>query len=73
VAASLIAEGAVDTLVLVHRRELLEHWIDRLEAFLNLLAKTIGRIGDGCTKRPRRTRVEILYVFHDRQQWPSRL
>ena len=34
-------------LVLVHRQQLLEQWIERLSAFLGLPAKAIGRIGGG--------------------------
>jgi superfamily II DNA or RNA helicase len=35
------------TLVLVHRRQLLDQWIDRLSTFLGLSVKSIGRIGGG--------------------------
>ncbi len=47
VAASLIARRRVSTLVLVHRRQLLEQWIDRLQTFLDVPPKSIGRIGGG--------------------------
>ncbi len=47
VAASLIAQRGVNTLVLVHRRQLLDQWIDRLSTFLGLSVKSIGRIGGG--------------------------
>jgi superfamily II DNA or RNA helicase/very-short-patch-repair endonuclease len=50
VAAWLIAQRGVNTLVLVHRRQLLEQWVDRLSEFLNLPANAIGRIGGGCKK-----------------------
>jgi superfamily II DNA or RNA helicase/very-short-patch-repair endonuclease len=50
VAASLIAERGVNTLVLVHRRQLLEQWVERLSMFLGLPAKVIGRIGGGRKK-----------------------
>jgi len=50
VAAWLIAERRVSTLVLVHRRQLLEQWVERLSAFLGLPAKAIGRIGGGRKK-----------------------
>ena len=39
VAAWLIAQRGVNTLVLVHRRQLLEQWVERLSAFLELPAK----------------------------------
>jgi len=50
VAASLIAQRGVNTLVLIHRRQLLDQWVDRLETFLELPAKSIGRIGGGRSK-----------------------
>ena len=50
VAAWLIAQRGVNTLVLVHRQQLLEQWIERLSTFLNLPAKTVGRLGGGRKK-----------------------
>jgi len=50
VAAWLIAERSVNTLVLVHRRQLLEQWVERLSTFLRLPPKAIGRIGGGRKK-----------------------
>jgi superfamily II DNA or RNA helicase/very-short-patch-repair endonuclease len=50
VAAWLIAKRGVNTLVLVHRRQLLEQWVERLSAFLDLPPKSIGRIGGGRKK-----------------------
>ena len=50
IAAWLIAQRGVNTLVLVHRRQLLEQWIERLSAFLGMPPKAIGRIGGGRTK-----------------------
>jgi superfamily II DNA or RNA helicase len=47
VAAKLIAERGVDTLVLVHRQQLLEQWRARLAMFLDLPANAIGQIVGG--------------------------
>src|SRR5947207_523731 len=47
VAAWLIAQRGVNTLVLVHRRQLLDQWVERLSTFLDAPAKSIGRIGGG--------------------------
>jgi superfamily II DNA or RNA helicase len=47
IAAWLIAERGVNTLVLVHRRQLLHQWVERLSAFLNVPVSAIGRIGGG--------------------------
>jgi superfamily II DNA or RNA helicase/very-short-patch-repair endonuclease len=50
IAAWLIARRGVNTLVLVHRQQLLEQWIDRLSAFLNIPPAAIGRTGGGRRK-----------------------
>ena len=50
VAASLLAARGANTLVLVHRRQLMDQWIARLGAFLDLPASAIGRIGGGRRK-----------------------
>jgi len=50
VAAWLLARRGVNTLILVHRRQLLEHWVERLSAFLDLPPKAIGRMGGGQRK-----------------------
>jgi superfamily II DNA or RNA helicase len=50
VAAWLIAQRGVNTLVLVHRQQLLEQWVERLSAFLSVPAKSIGRLGGGRKK-----------------------
>jgi superfamily II DNA or RNA helicase len=50
VAAWLIAQRGVNTLVLVHRRQLLEQWVERLSMFLGLPPKSIGRLGGGRRK-----------------------
>ncbi|MDP2321042.1 MAG: DEAD/DEAH box helicase family protein [Acidobacteriota bacterium] len=47
VGAWLIARRGVSTLVLVHRRQLLDQWVERLSTFLGLPDKSIGRIGGG--------------------------
>ncbi len=49
-AAWLIAQRGVNTLVLVHRQQLLEQWVERLSVFLDLPAKSIGRLGGGRRK-----------------------
>jgi hypothetical protein len=51
VAAYLIAERGVNTLILVHRQQLLEQWVARLASFLGLEPKSIGQVGAG-KRRP---------------------
>ena len=47
VASRLIAERGVNTLVLVHRRQLLDQWCERLMLFLDLPTKSVGQIAGG--------------------------
>jgi superfamily II DNA or RNA helicase len=47
VAAYLIAQQQVNTLVIVHRRQLLDQWVQALSQFLGLTPKEIGQIGGG--------------------------
>lgn len=51
IAAWLIAQRGVNTLVLVHRRQLLDQWVDRLSGFLNTPSSAIGRLSGGHHKR----------------------
>lgn len=51
IAAWLIAQRGVNTLILVCRQQLMEQWVERLSTFLGLPPKSIGRIGGG-RKRP---------------------
>jgi superfamily II DNA or RNA helicase/very-short-patch-repair endonuclease len=60
VAAWLIAQRGVNTLVLVHRRQLLDQWVERLSAFLNISNREIGRVGGGRRKPTGRLDVAII-------------
>lgn len=51
VAASVIAARGVNALVLVHRRQLLDQWRERLAIFLDLPLDSLGQIGGGKEKR----------------------
>ncbi len=50
VAAAILARRRVNTLVLVHRAELLRQWQERLHAFLDVAPEAIGCIGGGKAK-----------------------
>ncbi len=51
VACRLIAERNTNTLVLVHRQQLLDQWVERLRAFLDIDSARVGVIRGG-RKRP---------------------
>lgn len=50
VAAAILARRGVNTLVLVHRAELLRQWQERLQTFLDVPPEAIGCIGGGKAK-----------------------
>jgi superfamily II DNA or RNA helicase/very-short-patch-repair endonuclease len=60
VAAWLIAQRGVNALVLVHRRQLLDQWVERLSTFLDIPTKSIGRIGGGRSRPTGRIDVGII-------------
>jgi superfamily II DNA or RNA helicase len=49
-AAAMIAKRGVNTLVLVHRTELLQQWQERLQTFLGIGKDVVGTIGGGKSK-----------------------
>lgn len=51
VASSIIARRKVNTLIIVHRRELMDQWKERLRTFLNLEEDSIGIVGGGKDRR----------------------
>ena len=60
VAAALIARRRMNTLILVHRRELLEQWTERLKTFLSVGDQDIGVIGGG--KRKPMGRIDVAMI-----------
>lgn len=66
VAAWLIASRKVNTLILVHRQQLLDQWKARLAIFLGLTAKSIGQVGGGTAKRSGCVDIAILQSAYDK-------
>jgi superfamily II DNA or RNA helicase len=60
VAAWMIAARKTNTLVLVHRRQLLDQWRERLSIFLNLPLKSIGQVGAGRRKPTGKIDVAVI-------------
>lgn len=59
-AAHIIAKRRRNTLILVHRKQLMDQWIAQLQAFLSLESITIGKIGGGKRKPSGRIDVALL-------------
>ena len=64
VAACLIAKRGVNTLVLVHRRQLMDQWRERLASFLSLPGDEIGQFGGGKNKRTGIVDVAVIQSLH---------
>src|ERR1051326_2930865 len=67
-AAWLIAKRKVNTLVVVHRQQLLDQWQERLEMFLDLPAKSIGHIGGGKVDRTGCVDVAVIQSLYRKDE-----
>lgn len=59
-AAAMIARRGVNTLILVHRKQLMDQWMERLVQFLDLGEKQIGRLGGGRKKLTGKLDIAII-------------
>jgi superfamily II DNA or RNA helicase len=60
VAISIMAARGLNTLILVHRQQLMDQWVERLSAFSNLPRRDIGVIGGGRRKPTGRIDVALM-------------
>ncbi len=67
VAAWLIGERKVSTLVLVHRQQLLDQWRERLAMFLDMPVSSVGQIGGGKTDRTGCIDVAVIQSLHRKE------
>jgi len=66
IGAYLIAQRKVNTLVIVHRRQLLDQWIGVLSNFLGLESNSVGQIGGGRHKPTVRLDVAMIQSLSDK-------
>jgi superfamily II DNA or RNA helicase len=59
-AIRMVAERGLNTLILVHRRQLMDQWIERLTAFSSLPRDAIGMIGGG--RRKPKGQVDVALI-----------
>lgn len=71
VAARVIAERRVSTLVLVHRRQLLDQWKERLSTFLGISPETIGGVASGKKTRTGVIDVALLQSLNRKGEVPD--
>ncbi len=66
VAAYLIAQRQVNTLVVVHRRQLLDQWVQALSQFLGVDQKEIGQIGESKHKATGKIDVAMVQSLYQK-------
>lgn len=64
VAAWMIAKRKTDTLILVHRKQLMDQWKERLALFLEVPPKSIGEIGGGRSKATGIIDIATMQTLH---------
>lgn len=63
VATWMIAKRKVNTLILVHRQQLMDQWREKLSIFLNIPVKQIGLVGAGREKPTGRIDIAMLQTL----------
>jgi len=63
VATWMIAKRKVNTLILVHRQQLMDQWREKLSIFLNIPVKQIGLVGAGREKPSGRIDIAMLQTL----------
>jgi superfamily II DNA or RNA helicase len=66
IGAYLIAQRKVNTLVIVHRRQLLDQWIGALRNFLGLKSEDVGQIGGGKHKPTGKLDVAMIQSLNEK-------
>ncbi len=60
IALWLIAQRKVNTLILVHRKQLMEQWVERISQFFDIPAKEVGQFGGGKKKRNGKLDIAVI-------------
>lgn len=68
IGANIIAKRKINTLILVHRQQLLEQWRERLSTFLNISKKEIGVLGGGRNKLTGNIDIAMLQTLSKQEE-----
>ncbi len=60
IALKIIAEKQQPTLIVVHRKQLADQWIERIKTFLGIPKNEIGRIGQGKCKPGKKITIALI-------------
>lgn len=67
-AAAMIARRGLNTIILVHRTELLNQWQERLQTFLGVGKDVVGRIGGGKVKHTGKIDIAVMQTLSKNQE-----
>ncbi|MFT3881097.1 MAG: DEAD/DEAH box helicase family protein [Gemmatales bacterium] len=67
VALHLLAARKVNTLILVHRRQLLDQWVEKIRSFLELPEGSVGQIGAGARRPSGKVDVAVIQSLNRKQ------
>jgi len=73
IAAAFIARRKVNTLILVHRTELLRQWQERLQMFLDFSKTELGVLGGGKKKLSGKIDIAVMQSLSRREDLPALL
>ena len=59
-ALQIIANKKQPALIIVHRKQIMDQWMEQIEAFLGIPQKDIGRMGQGRAKEGKGVTVAMI-------------
>lgn len=68
VALWVIAQRKTNTLIIVHRKQLLEQWIEKVSAFLNIPVTDIGKIAGGKKEITNKIDIAVIHSLYRNRQ-----
>ena len=71
IALKIIADRQQPTLIIVHRKQLAEQWLERIETFLGIPKHQIGKIGQGKNKPGKQITVATIQSLAKELQKPE--
>jgi len=71
IALKIIAEKQQPTLIIVHRKQLADQWIERIQTFLGIPKNEIGRIGQGKSKPGKKITIALIQSLSKELEKPD--
>ena len=71
VGLKIIAEKKQPALIITHRKQIADQWIERIEAFLGIPKNEVGKIGQGKTKIGKQITVAMIQSLSKELEKPD--